>query len=97
MLHPTPETFRRDLDVLSQRLQALRQEFQQHDVDAHAVLDRIQHEKDSLAARLSDAQRKGTNWDLIKAEFGGAWNKFVMDLELLEVKLLDAESTKQPV
>jgi len=71
MLHPTPETFRKDLELLSQRLQSLRQELQERGIGTHAFLDGIQREKDSLSARLSDAQRKDANWDLIKAEFGG--------------------------
>ena len=87
MRPPAPETFREDLDLLSQRLQSLRQEFQGRGIDANDVLDGIQREKDSLSARLSDIQRTGTNWDFIKAEVGGAWNKLVMDLELLEVRL----------
>jgi hypothetical protein len=58
------------------------------------LLDRIQREKDALALKLSDAERNRTNWDLIKAEFGGSWNSFVADLNLLELRLLDAESTK---
>ena len=32
MLHPTPESFRKDLELLSQRLQALREEFRERDL-----------------------------------------------------------------
>jgi hypothetical protein len=44
MLHPTLDTFRKDLDRLSQRLQTLRQDLRASDpvFDAHkAVLDRF--------------------------------------------------------
>ena len=44
---------------------------------------------------LSDAEHTGTNWDLIKAEFGAAWNSFLADLELLQLPLLDVGSTKK--
>jgi len=35
------------------------------------------------------------NWNHIKAEFGSAWNKFVADLELLELRMLEVESRNQ--
>jgi hypothetical protein len=60
-----------------------------------AVLDRVHREKDRLAMMLSDAEHTGTNWDHIKAEFGGAWNSFVADLDLLQLPLLDVGSTKK--
>ena len=98
MIDPDLEDFRKKLDSLSQRLPALREEFRERGMfsDANqAVLDRIQREKDCLAVKLSDAERKNTNWDYIKAEFGGAWNSFVADLNLLELRLMDAESTQE--
>ncbi len=84
MLNPTPETYREELAFLSGRLDRLRQELQERGIDRRAALDGIQREKDSLSAKLCDAQRKDANWNFIKADFGGAWNKFVMDLEVLE-------------
>jgi hypothetical protein len=96
MLSPTLDTFRKDLDRLSQRLQTLRQDLQARNLfsDAHkAALDRVQQERDSLAAKLSDAERP--NWDRIKGEFGATWNSFVTDLNILELRLQDAESAKQ--
>jgi hypothetical protein len=96
-MHSSLEDFRKGLDSLSQRFQAVREEFRRCDMFSgalQAALDRIQREKDALALKLSDAERNRTNWDLIKAEFGGSWNSFVADLNLLELRLLDAESTK---
>jgi hypothetical protein len=98
MLHPSLDTFRKDLDRLSQRLQTLRQDLRERDLfsDAHkAVLDRVQEERDLLAAKLSDAERNPPNWDRIKREFGAAWNSFVTDLNVLELRLQDAETAKQ--
>ena len=43
-----------------------------------------------LFPRLSEAERKGVN--LVKDEFGGAWNSFVADLDLLELRLQDARA-----
>ena len=96
MLSPTLDTFRKDLDRLSQRLQTLRQDLQARNSEAHtAVLDRVQQERDSLAAKLSDAERNPPNWDRIKGEFGATWNSFVTDLNVLELRLQDAETAKQ--
>jgi hypothetical protein len=58
-------------------------------------MDRIQRERDRLADRLSGIERKPMDWDLIKAEFGGAGNSFGADLELLKLRLPHAESAKQ--
>ena len=98
MLHPTLDTFRKDLDRLSQRLQTLRQDLRERDLfsDAHkAVLDRVQGKRDLLAAKLSDAERNPPSWDRVKGEFGATWNSFVTDLNVLELRLQDAESAKQ--
>ena len=98
MLHATLDTFRKDLDRLSQRLQTLRQDLGVRDLfsDAHkAVLDRVQQERDLLAAKLSDAERNPPNWDRVKGEFGATWNSFVTDLNVLELRLQDAETAKQ--
>ena len=98
MLHPTLDTFRKDLDRLSQRLQTLRQDLRERDLlsDAQkAVLDRVQEERDLLAAKLSDAERNPPNWDRVKGEFGATWNSFVTDLNVLELRLQDAETAKQ--
>ena len=98
MLHPTLDTFRKDLDRLSQRLQTLRQDLRERDLlsDAQkAVLDRVHEERDLLAAKLSDAERNPPNWDRVKGEFGATWNSFVTDLNVLELRLQDAETAKQ--
>ena len=98
MLHATLDTFRKDLDRLSQRLQTLRQDLRERDLlsDAQkAVLDRVQQERDLLVAKLSDAERNPPNWDRIKGEFGATWNSFVTDLNVLELRLQDAETAKQ--
>ena len=76
MLNPGPKDFHRELDLLSQRLQALRLEFREHgmvsDAD-EAVLDRVQQERDGLEVKLSEAERSG-RWDFFKNEFGSVWN-----------------------
>ena len=98
MLHPTPESFRKDLELLSQRLQALREEFRERDLlsDAQkAIIDRMQQEKQRLSAKLAEVESKRANWDPIRAEFAGAWNSFVADVELLKLRLMDAETTKE--
>jgi chromosome segregation ATPase len=98
MLHPTPESFEKDLELLSQRLQALREEFRERDLlsDAHkAIMDRMQQEKERLSAKLAEVESKRANWDLIRAELAGAWNSFVADVELLKLRLMDAETTKE--
>jgi chromosome segregation ATPase len=97
MLHPTPESFRKDLESLSQQLQALRDEFRQRDLlsDAHkAIVELLQRHKERLAAKLAEAESKRANWDTIKGEFRGAWNSFVADLEMLKLRLMDAESAQ---
>ena len=97
MIDHSPEAYRKELESLSQRLQALKEEFREHgmsDTD-RAIVDRVHREKDRLAMMLSDAEHTGTNWDHIKAEFGGAWNSFVADLDLLQLPLLDVGSTKK--
>jgi hypothetical protein len=98
MLYSNPEDYRKELNLLSGRLQALKEDFRQRgmisDAD-HAVLDKLQREQDRLAARLSDAE-DAWNWDRIKREFEGEWNTFVADLELLELPMQDAEGRKRP-
>ena len=93
MLNPSPEAYRQELDLLSGRFQAVRDEFRKRAMpDTHHILDRVQGERERLAAMLSDVEHGRTNWDLIRAEFGRAWNEFVADLELLGLRMLDAES-----
>jgi len=93
MIDPDSEFYHKELDQLSQRLRALNEDFQKHgmvsDAD-RAVLDRIQREKDSLEVKLSDAER-ADEWPSFKEEFGRIWNSFITDLEMLEVRLMDAE------
>ena len=97
MLHPTMETFRKDLDLLSQRLQGVRREFQECRLFSGAdksFLDRIQRESESLEAKLCDAERSRPNWDRIKGDFGATWNSFVTDLNVLELRLQGAKTAK---
>src|SRR3974377_140629 len=98
MLHPTPESFRKDLELLSQQLQTLRDEFRERNLfsDAHkAIMERMQKDKERLAAKLAEVEGKPANWNLIKGDFGGAWNAFVTDLETLKLRLMDAESARE--
>ena len=98
MLHPTPESFRKDLELLSQQLQTLRDEFRERNLFSDAlktIMERMQQDKARLAAKLAEVEGKRANWDLIKADFGGAWNSFVADLEMLKLRLMDAESARE--
>jgi hypothetical protein len=98
MLDPSPEDLRKELDSLSARLHAVKEEFRERGMlsDVHqAILDRIQREKDDLATSLSDAKDTGADWNRIKAEFGRSWNSFIVDLDLLDLKLLDADGAKR--
>jgi len=96
MLNPSPEAYRKELDSLSGRFQALRDEARKLAMsDTHHILDRVQAARDRLAAKLSDVEHGRTNWAIIKAEFGGSWNEFVADLEALELRLQDAEGLNQ--
>ena len=98
MLYSNPEDYRKELNLLSGRLQALKEGFQQRGMTSdadHAVLDKVQREQDHLAARLCEAQGNW-NWDRIKTEFAGEWNAFVADLELLELRMQDAVSLTKP-
>jgi hypothetical protein len=98
MIDPGPDDLCKGLDSLSARLHAVKEEFRERGMlsDAHqAILDRIQREKDRLAASLSDAEPTGADWNRTKADFGRSWNSFIVDLDLLDLKLLDAESTKK--
>jgi hypothetical protein len=97
MIDSSPETYHKELDQLSLRLQALKEDFQEHgmfsDAD-QAVLERVRREKDDLAVKLSDAERSG-HWDVFKETFGRVWNSFIVDLEMLELRLMDADMMKQ--
>jgi hypothetical protein len=43
---------------------------------------------------VAPAERCHASWDLIKGKFGEAWNSFVADLELLGLRLQEAETAK---
>ena len=91
MLNRSPKDFHRELDLLSQRLQAVRQDFREHGMVSNAdqaVLDRVQREKDGLQEKLTDAERQ---WDLFKNEFGSVWNSFIADLDMLEIRIMNNE------
>jgi hypothetical protein len=97
MLNASANDFHKELNLLSQRLQTLKQDFRERgmisDVD-QAILDRVQQEKDGLGVKLSDAERSG-HWGLFKNEFGRVWNSFITDLGMLELRLMDAEVIKK--
>jgi hypothetical protein len=93
MIGPNLQDFRKTFHSLSERLRALRENFREGGTftDADKVnIEPIQREMDALGLRLSEAERKGVN--LVKDEFGGAWNSFVADLDLLELRLQDARA-----
>ena len=95
MLNHSPQELRRELELLSQRLQVLRQDFQEHgmlsDAD-QAVLDRVEREMEGLEVKISAAEHSG-RWDVFESEFGGVWNSFITDLEMLELRVMNNEMT----
>ena len=80
MLNASANDFHKELNLLSQRLQTLKQDFRERgmisDVD-QAILDRVQQEKDGLEVKLSDAERSG-HWDLFKNEFGRCGTRLLL-------------------
>ena len=96
MLDPTVEDFLKELRYVSERLDQLAKSCENaawlSDAD-RALVRQVQREKDHLALRLL---RIG-NGDKIKAQFTGEWNKFLMDLDQLElrVEVDHAENAKQ--
>ena len=58
-------------------------------------MERMQQDRERLAAKLAEVEGKRAKWDLIKADFAGAWNAFVADLEMLTLRLMDAESARE--
>jgi len=58
-------------------------------------MERMQQDRERLAAKLAEVEGKRAKWDLIKADFAGAWNAFVADLEMLKLRLMDAESARE--
>ena len=86
MLNPTAEDFRKELRYVSERLDQLAKSCEDaawlSDAD-RALVRQVQREKDHLALRLF---RMG-NWDKIKTQFAGEWNKFVMDMDQLELRV----------
>ena len=75
MLHPTVETFRKDLDLLSQRLQALRRELQERGLfsGAHkSVLDRIQTESEIVGG---EALRRRAQPSQLGPDKGRVWSQ----------------------
>jgi hypothetical protein len=58
-------------------------------------MERMQQDKERLRAKLAEVEGKRANWDLMKADFAGAWNLFVADLEMLKLRLMDAESARE--
>ena len=97
MIDPTLVGYRKELQSLSQRLQGLTMSSENvawfSDAD-RAFVDKIQREKDRLALELDEAERKG-NWDHIKTRFAGSWNKFVMDVEQLLLRV-EVEHSEKP-
>jgi len=90
MLRASAKDHRRDLDVLTLRLQDLKDEAKKRGgSDFQQGLHRLQDERDWLAAKLTDIESGRANWILIEDEFGRAWNEFVMNLEVLELELLE--------
>ena len=89
MMYSHVENFRKELEFISRRLGGLAASCENaawlSDAD-QALVHKVEREKDRLALRLSEAERIG-NWDRIKEHFAGEWNKFIMDLEQLELRV----------
>jgi hypothetical protein len=92
-LNPSVEDYRRELKLLSQRLRGLKEGFRAYALTSkvdQAMLERVQQENDQLEAKLSDVER-ADQWKRLKSEFGSAWNSFVIDLNMLRLRLMDIE------
>jgi chromosome segregation ATPase len=98
MLYDSVERHREKLELASQRLSGLKDEFRELGVPSDTgtqILDRLESEISGLEARLSEAERAGSMASLGSSEFGGAWNQLVTDFELLELELSDARAMKK--
>ena len=89
--------FRNKLNEFSDRLRRRAQEFRSKGEfsDTHeTLLDEIQKRNDALTAKVSEAERSGTAWDLIKAEMARDLSSLYDDMLEIEERL-DTSSAKK--
>jgi hypothetical protein len=97
MSYPDIAAFRKKLDDLSTRLRARSEEFRRTGefTDIHAkLLDEIHQRNDALKGKVAEAERKGTTWELVKAELARDYSSLFDNLLQIEARL-DAATIKQ--
>ena len=96
MSDPDKAEFRKKLDELSDRLRARIAEFMEKGEfsDVHATLvNQIEQRNDALRKNVTEAEKKGTAWDLMKAEFVRDYSSLFDDVLEFEERL-DTEGVK---
>jgi hypothetical protein len=97
MSDPDKTAFRKKLDELSDRLHARMEEFRKKGEfsDIHeALMNQIRERNEELKKKVSEAEQKGTRWQLMKAEFARDYSSLFDDLLEFEERL-DAEIMKK--
>lgn len=91
MIDPGSEAMRKELEMFSHRLRALKEEFRERgklsDVN-RTLLDQILQHKERLEVECSSAEKAG-NWDSIREAFDRDWNSLVADVAMLESRLYE--------
>ena len=97
MSDPDQAEFRQKLDDFSARLRKRAEEFRRTGEfsDIHdALLKDIARRNEALISKVAEAERKGSTWDLVKAEFVRDYSSLFDDLLQIEERL-DAVTMKQ--
>jgi len=92
------EEFHKKLNALAERIRMRKEEFQKTGEfsDTHrALANQIERRHGELRQRVAEEQRKGTAWDLIKAELTRDYSAIYDDLLTLEERL-DKATMRQP-
>jgi hypothetical protein len=96
MSDPEKADLQEKLNELSNRLHTRIKEFREKGefADVHkALLSQIQQRNAELTKRVSEAERKGATWELLKAEFTRDYRSLFHDLLELEERL-ESEAMK---
>lgn len=91
MIDPGSEAMRQEMESVSHRLRALKEELRERGKlsdENQALLDQIRQHKERLEVKCSNAEKAG-NWDFIKEEFDSDWNSLVVDLAMMENRLYE--------
>lgn len=91
MIDPGIEAMRKEMELFSHRLRALKEELRERGKlsdENQALLDQIQQHKERLEVKCANAEKAG-NWDFIKEEFDSDWNSLVADLAMMENRLYE--------